>query len=117
MDLYQDDSLPSTYALFELPGIGEESLRVDVQNDKLTVEGARGPPLRTRLNETLRSRAKAANAQFIPEFTLSDEKYLGRELNFGYFRRQVELPAGTKVRVIRVRINFVLILTDMLMIL
>ena len=117
MDLYQDENLPYFYALIELPGITRDSLKVDVQNDTLTVEGVRGPPLRARLNETLRGRIKARDTRDIPEFALSDEKYLGRELNFGYFRRQVELPAGTKVRVIHVRINVVPILTDMLMIL
>lgn len=98
MDLYQDDNLPSSYALIELPGINEECLRVDVSNDLLTVEGVRGPPLRSRLNEILRARARTNESHNIPKFTLADEKYLGRELNFGIFRRKIQLPAGTKVR-------------------
>lgn len=103
MDLYQDDALPASYAIFELPGVGEGSLRVDVLNDILTIEGKRGPPLRARLNETLRSRARASSPCSIPEFTLADGKYTERELNFGVFRRVVKLPAGTSVSGLRLR--------------
>ncbi|TCD61373.1 hypothetical protein EIP91_008542 [Steccherinum ochraceum] len=101
MDLYQDDSLPSAYALFELPGISEDCIKVDVCNDALTIQGTRGPPLRSRLNETLRSRIAPDDLRGIPEFSLPDDKYRARELNHGLFRRVVQLPTGTKASDVR----------------
>jgi len=103
MDLYQDESLPSAYALFEVPGIAKESLKVIIMNSTLTIEGVRDSPLRTRLNEILQSRLASSDKEgrSVPLFTLSDEKYRGRELNFGIFCRQVQLPPGTQARDVR----------------
>ncbi|THH27188.1 hypothetical protein EUX98_g7000 [Antrodiella citrinella] len=103
MDLYEDNTLPQSYALLELPGLCEGSLKVVIANDMLTVEGVRDSPLRARLNEIIQSRGATAGREghSIPLFTLSDEKYRSRELNFGIFRRQVQLPPGTQARDVR----------------
>ncbi|KAH8101745.1 hypothetical protein BXZ70DRAFT_931753 [Cristinia sonorae] len=101
MDLFQDDALPSTYAIFEIPGVSERSIKVDVEDGLLTIEGMRGPPLRARLNDIIRSRVAVDEDRCIPEFTLAEEKYRARELNFGIFRRKVQLPPGVKASDVR----------------
>lgn len=98
MDLYKDEKLPMTFALFELPGISENALKVDVSRNTLTVQGARDPPLRYRLNQTLRSASPARETGESREFSLLDAKYASRELNHGCFFRQVKLPSGIEVR-------------------
>ena len=99
MDLYDDESLPQVTALLELPGIAREDMSVVVRDGKLIVSGQRNNPLASRLRTNTRS-TRGAEARIAREGTPlpRDAKYRNRELRWGRFRREIDIPAGTQVR-------------------
>ena len=98
MDLYDDEDLPHISAILELPGIGREDMSVLVREGKLIVTGERSSPLPSRMRQHTRSLrgAEARRTQSAP--MLQDIKYRSRELKFGRFRREIDIPVGTQVR-------------------
>jgi HSP20 family protein len=75
MDLVESKDKNEVTATFELPGLKREDVRIDAQQNRLTVSG---------------------------EVKTSDERQEGdfavRERMYGSFSRTLQLPLGTKVR-------------------
>ena len=88
MDLYDDDESPNIAAMLELPGVDRRNLSLRVQGTKLIVHGERGSPLAARVQHE-------APAQ--RDTHLSAENYKIRELKFGHFHREIDIPAGMEV--------------------
>jgi len=76
LDLQENPDTNTVTAKFELPGMEPNNVRVDVQNDRLTVSG-----------ETAASE------------TRDEGNYVVRERTCGKFSRTLSLSPGTKVRV------------------
>ena len=62
-------------------GVDRHNMTLSVQDSKLIVHGERGVPLATHVHEI----------RFL------DQSYKVRELKFGSFHREIDVPAGTKV--------------------
>lgn len=88
MDLYDDDTSPHVAAMLELPGVDRQNLSLRVQGGKLVVHGERSSPLAARIQHE-------AVAQRDMHF--SAENFKIRELKFGSFHREIDIPAGTEV--------------------
>ena len=88
MDLYDDETSPTIAAMLELPGVDRRNLSLRVQGTKLIVHGERGSPLAARAQHDTPAQR---------DMHLSPENYKIRELKFGYFHREIDIPAGTEV--------------------
>jgi HSP20 family protein len=86
MDLYDDEDSPKVYAMLELPGVERNTLTLRVQGTKLIVHGERGSPLLSKLQQSSNR-----------DLSLAPAKYKVRELKFGSFRRELDIPASTDV--------------------
>jgi len=109
-----DESLPRIAAMFELPGVKRESIRVHVQDNSLVVEGERPAPLASHLayaatgqnnNDEVNSYTNSSNARSTGQLTSSSSKYKVRELKFGKFRRVIPLPKGVTSKDISAELN------------
>ena len=87
MDLYDDEDSPNIYAMLELPGVDRNTLSLRVLDRKLVIHGERASPLSKKLMESAQQ-----NTSFPPD------KYKIRELKFGSFHRELDIPAGIDVR-------------------
>ncbi|EKM56684.1 uncharacterized protein PHACADRAFT_183285 [Phanerochaete carnosa HHB-10118-sp] len=84
MDLYDDEALPNVSAMLELPGVSRHTLSLQVQGDKLIVQGERASPLAFKLQEAAAGR----------QTSVASQKFKVRELKFGSFRREIDVPVG-----------------------
>lgn len=75
MDLIESKDKNEVTATFELPGLRREDVRIDVQQNRLTVSGE----------------AKTSEEH-------QEGDYAVRERLYGKFSRTLQLPVGTKVR-------------------
>ena len=91
MDLYDDEASPNIAAMLELPGVDRRDLSLRVQGTKLIVHGERASPLAARLQQDSVAQRDAL---------LSSPNYKIRELKFGSFHREIDIPAGIEVRVL-----------------
>ncbi|EKM49443.1 uncharacterized protein PHACADRAFT_131814 [Phanerochaete carnosa HHB-10118-sp] len=82
MDLYDDEALPNVSAMLELPGVNRHTLSLQVQGDKLIVQGERASPLASKLQEAAAGR----------QTSVASQKFKVRELKFGSFRREIDVP-------------------------
>ncbi|KAK7683772.1 hypothetical protein QCA50_013148 [Cerrena zonata] len=112
MDLCDDENMPRIFAAIELPGIERDSLTLQVINEKLCVEGQRAMPLKHVLsgypypnrNGSYQSLSRSQlppisiineHGQEIENHDQTTPRYTTRELAFGKFKREIELPQGT----------------------
>lgn len=86
MDLYDDEASPDVAAMLELPGVDRDSLSLKIQGGKLVIHGERASPLSARLQQGRRA------------LNLTPGKYKTRELKFGSFHREIDIPEGIDVR-------------------
>lgn len=95
MDLYDDDHSPIIHALLELPGVTLDNIDVKVRDNVLVVTGRRGPPLLDRLDRggSLGGRNDQPEGSITSAFKV-------KELKFGAFRREINLPANCTVCII-----------------
>ncbi|KIP05626.1 hypothetical protein PHLGIDRAFT_119658 [Phlebiopsis gigantea 11061_1 CR5-6] len=84
MDLYDDATSPIIAAMLELPGVDRRNLSLRVQGSKLVVHGERAAPLAARLPQ---DSAAQRDAHLSPNYKI-------RELKFGSFHREIDVPAG-----------------------
>lgn len=103
MDLYDDETQTRITAMLELPGVARDNMSVVVRDEKLVVTGTRNSPLAARLNSpTPPQDARASRQNSDADVPVVEEvnpaKYRFRELKFGRFRREIDIPAGTQVR-------------------
>lgn len=119
MDLVDDPSSPNIIALFELPGVKNENITLQIKDRRLVVAGNRvdpysealaaatstvsGPqtqvPPRTSSTEISQidpSAATAASSGSISSPSLTNRSV--RELRYGSFFRSIPVPDGIKVR-------------------
>ena len=89
MDLYDDAASPNVYAMLELPGVERDTLILKVQGNKLIVHGERASPLSKKLQP-------ATNQ----DTSCTPENFTVRELKFGSFHRELEIPAGVDVSLV-----------------
>jgi len=75
MDLIESKDKNEVTATFELPSLRREDIRIDVQQNRLTVSGE----------------AKTSEEH-------QEGDYVVRERQYGKFSRTLQLPVGTKVR-------------------
>ena len=132
MDLCDDESLPRIFAAIELPGIERSTLALQIVNDRLHVEGQRAMPLKTILSGYPYPNAsgyKSPSRAQHPSISITNERgseireevsstvhYTTRELAFGKFTRDIELPQGTTVRTTHNLLypNFIMILISLI---
>ena len=116
MDLYDDETVPYVTAMLELPGVSREDISVVVRDGKLVVTGQRRSPLASRLRaiNTQTSGETTGNASITTgatpagagasvetaEHGLNPVKYRTRELKFGKFHREIDIPDSTDVRLL-----------------
>lgn len=104
MDLYDDETQTRVTAMLELPGVARDNMSVVVRDEKLVVTGTRNSPLAARLGsptppqDARSSRQDNSNADVPVVEQVNPAKYRFRELKFGRFRREIDIPAGTQVR-------------------
>lgn len=84
LDLKENADTNTVTATIELPGVKPEDIRVDVQNDRLTVSG-----------ETESSSTE----------TREGGNYVVRERSYGSFSRTLVLPPGTKPEDIKANLD------------
>lgn len=114
MDLCDDQNLPRIFAAIELPGVERESLTLQIVNDKLCVEGQRATPLKQILSgyppANVSTLYRSPSRPQHPSISITNEnghniednqtpRYTTRELAFGKFKREIQLPQGTTVRI------------------
>lgn len=115
MDLCDDPENTHIVAMLEVPGMKPEQLSVRIEGARLIVEGERtGPALHTRNQTTSQTTARAfpppgsepnsaapaADSEVAvppPELSL----YPVRELKYGKFKREIDLPAGVNATHVR----------------
>lgn len=85
MDLYDDETSPTIYAMLELPGVSHDNLSVRVQAGWLIVDGRRGSPLMDRIPLRGLNRNAEENDSPSSGFKL-------KELKYGVFHREIQLP-------------------------
>ncbi|KAI6101335.1 small heat shock protein [Pisolithus sp. B1] len=82
LDLQENTDTNTVTAAIELPGVKPEDIRVDVQNDRLTVSG------------------ETSSAE-----TRDEGNYVVRERSYGSFSRTLVLPPGTKPEDIKANLD------------
>ena len=87
MDLYDDEDQTHVAAMLELPGVDRRDLTLHVENGKLVVHGERGSPLSARM---------LAIGSAAPD-TFTPHHFKMRELKFGSFHREIDIPSGIEV--------------------
>ena len=106
MDLYDDETQSRITAMLELPGVARDNMSVVVRDGKMIVTGTRNSPLAARLSgpstrgpQSSRATQPDNNDSEIPIVEqVNPAKYRFRELKFGRFRREIDIPVGTQVR-------------------
>lgn len=116
MDLVDDPSSPNIIALFELPGVKNENITLQIKDRRLVVAGNRVDPYsealaaatstvsgsqtqvapRTSSTEIPQIDPSAASSGSISSPSLTDRSV--RELRYGSFFRSIPVPDGIKVR-------------------
>ncbi|KAI0767278.1 hypothetical protein C8Q74DRAFT_1279301 [Fomes fomentarius] len=102
MDLYDDPGNPEVTAMLEVPGMKADQLSLRIENGRLIVEGERVCP---RLH-TSNSDTRDANSAPEPRADATAESapatlYPTRELKYGKFRREINLPPGVNATHVR----------------
>ncbi|KAI0080419.1 hypothetical protein K474DRAFT_1672646 [Panus rudis PR-1116 ss-1] len=111
MDFCNDDSLPRAFAMLEIPGIDRDTLRVHVEDGKLTVQCERPAPLSAILSQYTRPRPRVQSLARVTSHSPpqaseqtsgnerssqpqngSDPKYAVRELHYGKVSRVLTVP-------------------------
>lgn len=92
MDLYDDEDQPHFAAMLELPGVDWCNLLLHVENGKLIVHGERDSPFSARPLTT----GSAVSGMF-KQNTFIPQYFKIRELKFGSFHREIDIPDGVKV--------------------
>lgn len=95
MDLYDDEDQPHVAAMLELPGVDRRNLTLHVESGKLVVHGERGSPLSARMLAI----GSAAPGTFTPRH------FKMRELKFGSFHREIDIPDGIETKHINAELN------------
>ena len=107
MDLCDDPENTNIVAMLEVPGMKPEQLSVRIEGTRLIIEGERtGPLLHSRNQTTAQTTRAFPNPASEPNsVTLPDPEapapppslYPVRELKYGKFKREIDLPAGVNV--------------------
>ncbi|KAG6336261.1 hypothetical protein ID866_2838 [Astraeus odoratus] len=82
LDLYENKESNTVTAIFELPGVKQEDVNLDVHQNRLTVSGA-----------------------FKSEFPPDDPGYVVKERPRDKFTRTINLPSGVKPEDIKAKID------------
>lgn len=98
MDLYDDPGNPEVTAMLEVPGTKADQLSLRIEDGRLIVEGERVCPRLHASNPDTRD----ANSAPEPRADATAESapatlYPTRELKYGKFRREINLPPGVNV--------------------
>ncbi|KAL1745955.1 hypothetical protein HDZ31DRAFT_62621 [Schizophyllum fasciatum] len=84
MDLFDDPLTSKTVAVFEVPGVRKEDLRLRVEDDVLLLVGRRRPRYRTNL----------PTSPGEPVVDGAPVAFYAQDITYGVFRRRIALPAG-----------------------
>ncbi|KAI0718572.1 hypothetical protein C8T65DRAFT_706755 [Cerioporus squamosus] len=104
MDLCDDPGNPYITAMLEVPGMKAEHLSVRIEHGRLIVEGERtGPHLHISGNASANSSSEPRADAESETATLA--LYPVRELKYGKFRREINIPTG--VNAVHVRSTLV----------
>ena len=111
MDLCDDPENTHIVAMLEVPGMKPEQLSVRIEGARLIVEGERtGPALHTRNQTTTQTTRAFPPPGSEPNSAASTDSdvavptppslYPVRELKYGKFKREIDLPAGVNVSLV-----------------
>ncbi len=118
MDLVDDPSSPDIMAIFELPGVKNENITLQIKDKRLIVVGKRVDPYAEALaaaasaatnagvnqpqslNQTLKDDSQistTATSKSTAAASLHSPNKSFRELRYGSFSRSIPVPEGVKV--------------------
>ncbi len=104
MDLCDDPENTHIVTMLEVPGMKPEQLSVRIEGSRLIVEGERTGPHLPGRNQTTAQTTRTfpasepnSAAPPDPEAPAPPSVYPVRELKYGKFKREIDLPAGVNV--------------------
>ncbi|KAI1792387.1 hypothetical protein LXA43DRAFT_972539 [Ganoderma leucocontextum] len=108
MDLCDDPENTHIVAMLEVPGMKPEQLSVRIEGSRLIIEGERTGPLHARNQTTMQTTRlfppSEPNSAAPPDPEASappPSLYPVRELKYGKFKREINLPAGVNATHVR----------------
>lgn len=109
MDVIDDPSSPNLAAIFEVPGISTDHIKLTIHDGQLHLYGERRAPYPTRVESFQDRPPLPFNALTLGDKmdtdSLSQVKVYVQEICFGTFQRSVPLPKGVKVTLFSFKFN------------